>query len=151
MKTPVKIALTTALASTLGLGGLAIALESQDLDNVQTSQATEESEENDAEEKQEATQLQSLAKISAQQAIQAAEAAQGGTASTVELENENGNLVYEVLIGQTEVVVDAGNGKVLYTEQANQENDANEANLPRSSIQVPVSNSDRETNNAPKK
>jgi len=152
MQTPVKIALAAALVSTLGLSGLAIALESQDTNNVQTSQAREEGEENeqeesqedDAEEKQEATQLQSLAKISAQQAKQAAESAQGGTASKVELEDEDGNLVYQVVIGQTEVMVDAGNGKVLYTEQANQENEEDETNRPRSSIQVP--DRDRETN-----
>lgn len=157
MKNPGKIALTAVLVSTLGLGELAIARESQDTNNVQTSQAREEGQENeqeesqedDAEEKLESSQLQSLAKISAQQAKQAAETAQGGTASQVELEDEDGNLVYQVLIDRTEVMVDAGNGKVLYTEQANQENEDNEANRPRSSIQVP--DTDGETNDDSKK
>ncbi|OKH25946.1 peptidase [Hydrococcus rivularis NIES-593] len=158
MKTLVKIALTATLVSTLGtlgLSGLAIASESQDTNNVQTSQAREEGEQNeqeesqedDAEEKQEAARLQSLAKITAQQAKQAAETAQGGTASKVELEDEDGNLVYQVVIDQTEVMVDAGNGKVLYTEQANQENEEDETNRPRSSIQVP--DTDRKTNDDP--
>ncbi len=101
----------------------------------------------DAEEKQETAKLQPLAKITAQQAQQAAEANVNGKASRVKLENEDGNLVYAVVIGQQEVKVDAGNGKVLYTENDNQENDTNEASRPKSSIQVPHNNDgDRETN-----
>lgn len=102
----------------------------------------------DVEEHQEAAKLQPLAKITSQQAQQAAEAAQGGTASSVKLENEDGNLVYEVTISQTEVMVDAGNGKVLYTENVNQEeDDATEASRPRSSIQVPNTDAeDKEVN-----
>lgn len=95
----------------------------------------------DVEEQQEAARLQTLAKITPQQAQQAAQAAQGGTASRVKLDNEDGNLVYKVAIAQTEVAVDAGNGKVLYTENINQEdNDATEAKRPKSSIQVPHEN-----------
>lgn len=89
-------------------------------------------------EQQEASQLQSLAKITPQQAQQAALTAQGGIASRVTLDNENGNLVYKVIIGQKEVAVDAGNAKVLYIENVNQpDNAATEANRPKSSIQVP--------------
>lgn len=91
----------------------------------------------DAEEQQEAAKLQSLAKITLQQAQQAAESAVAGKASSVELENENGNLVYAVEIGKQEVKVDAGNGRVLYTENENQEDEKNEASRPKSSIQVP--------------
>jgi uncharacterized membrane protein YkoI len=102
-----------------------------------------------AEDQQESAKLQALAKVTPQQAQQAAEAAQGGQASGVKLENEDGNLVYAVEIGKQEVKVDAGNGKVLYTETANQENKATEANRPRSSIQVseaPGGDGDGETN-----
>ena len=53
------------------------------------------------------------------------------------MENEDGNLVYQVKIGQKEVIVDAGDGKVLYTEDVNQEDENNEASRPKSSIQVP--------------
>lgn len=99
------------------------------------------------EDQQEAAKLQGLAKTTPQQAKQAAEAAQGATASRITLDNDDGNLVYEVIIGQTEVVVDAGNGKVLYTENVNQEDEANEATRPRSSIQVPYTDAeDSETN-----
>jgi|UPI000584E1FF uncharacterized membrane protein YkoI len=100
-----------------------------------------------AEEQQETTQLQSLAKITPQQAQQAAQTALGGKASSVQLENEDGNLVYAVKIGQQEAKVDAGNGKVLYTENANQEGEKQEASRPKSSIQVSNNQAgDRETN-----
>ncbi len=81
--------------------------------------------------------LQSLAKITPQQAQQVAEAAVKGTASSVKLESENGGLVYAVVIGQKEVKVDAGNGRVLYTDTPG--NEQQEGNRPKSSIQVPQS------------
>ena len=105
----------------------------------------------DMKEQQESQKLQSLAKVTPQQAQQAAEASAKGTASSVKLENEDGNLVYAVAVsaprnsvgnGQNEVIVDAGNGKVLGTNTPNSEN--NEKAQPRSSIQVPQS--DGETN-----
>ena len=70
----------------------------------------------DVKEQQESAKLQSLAKITPQQAAQTAEAKQGGTASSVQLEQENGSVVYAVVIGKTEVTVDASNGQVLSTE-----------------------------------
>ncbi|MGQ9503213.1 MAG: PepSY domain-containing protein [Candidatus Oleimicrobiaceae bacterium] len=73
----------------------------------------------------EAAALQGMAIISADQAKAAAEAANpGATAVKVELDNENGTLVYSVeLSNGLDVKVDAGNGAVLHTEQA----DADEA------------------------
>lgn len=70
--------------------------------------------------------LQSQAKISAADAEKAALAANPGTTVVkTELDNENGFLVYSVeLSNGSEVKVDAGNGTVLYTEQAG--NDATE-------------------------
>jgi uncharacterized membrane protein YkoI len=70
----------------------------------------------DAQEQQGAAKLQQLAKITPQQATQAAEAKQGGKAGSVKLEKENGTLVYAVIVGKTEVIVDASNGRVLSTE-----------------------------------
>ena len=99
----------------------------------------------DANEQQESALLQSLAKITPQQA---AETARRGQESRVKLENENGNLVYAVEIGQQEVKVDAGNSKVLYTENASQEDEKSEAACPCSSIQVPGS-SDRPSSKVP--
>jgi uncharacterized membrane protein YkoI len=104
----------------------------------------------DQEEQQEDKKLQALAKITAEQAKQAAETSVGDKASSVKLENEDGNLVYAVEIGQKEVKVDAGNGKVLYTENANQESDENEASRPKSSIQVTENNNEGETNEGSK-
>ena len=66
----------------------------------------------------EAKQLASLAKISSDQAKSAAEKNAGGTASSVKLEEEHGNVVYAVTVGTKEVKVDAGNGNILHTETA---------------------------------
>lgn len=63
---------------------------------------------------QEAAQYQGMAKITPEQAKAAALAAVPGTVTSVQLGNENGFLVYDVTIGTQEVIVDAGNGKVLY-------------------------------------
>jgi uncharacterized membrane protein YkoI len=41
-----------------------------------------------------------------------------GTVASVKLENENGSLVYAVVIGQTEVKMDAGNGRIMRQEAA---------------------------------
>ncbi len=68
-------------------------------------------------EEAEAKALAPLAKISESEAKAAAEAAAGGTASETELGNENGALVFEVQVGDKEVKVDAGNGKVLRIEK----------------------------------
>ena len=116
MKNSTKIALAALLATVIGAGGTAAVVYAENL-----------------EEQQETENLQSLAKITLEQAKKAAEEALGGTASSVELEVEDGSLVYEVEIGQTEAVVDAGNGEVLYTESE----EANEASRPQGSIQVP--------------
>lgn len=94
----------------------------------------------DMKDQQESAKLQPLAKITPQQAQQSAEQVAGGKASSVKLENEDGNLVYAVVIGQQEVKVDAGNGKVLYTDREGSEQ--NESTRPRSSIQVTQSNGD---------
>lgn len=75
---------------------------------------------------QEEAQLQALAKITPQQASQAAQAAVPGTVTSVKLEDEDGSLVYAVVIGQTEVKVDAGNGRVLHQEAADNENGGSE-------------------------
>ena len=65
--------------------------------------------------------LDGLATITADQATAAAVSATGGTAGEVELENENGNVVYDVEItapdgAQLDVKVDAGNATVLAQE-----------------------------------
>jgi len=66
----------------------------------------------------EATALAGLATITPEQAKDAALAANpGATVIKVELDNENGALVYSVeLDNGADVKVDAGNGTVLYTD-----------------------------------
>ncbi len=67
-----------------------------------------------------ALRIAPLATITADVASKAALAAQAGTVQSVTLENENGNVVYSVIIAQGtqqyDVKVDAGNGKVLKTD-----------------------------------
>lgn len=91
----------------------------------------------DTEEQQEQAKLQPLTKITSSQAQKVAEATEGGKANEVKLENEDGNLVYSVIIGQKEIKIDAGNGRVLYAESDNQNDEKDATSRPKSSIQVP--------------
>ena len=91
----------------------------------EASEANEQNETTSPAEQAEAAQYQKLARITADQARSAALASVPGTATSVELENEDGNLVYGVTVkvagGEKDVKVDAGNGKVLQVEQDEQD------------------------------
>ena len=101
-------------------------------------------EENEADVAQASAQYQALAKITAAQAQQTAEAAQGSTATDIELTEEDGSLVYEVEFGNVDVLVDAGDGKILKTEtEGQEEDDATEMPI-QGSIQVPDSDGGNE-------
>ncbi|MDV6374885.1 PepSY domain-containing protein [Deinococcus arenicola] len=63
---------------------------------------------------QESAQYLKLAKITLDQARAAALVAVPGTVTRIQLDEEEGSLVYEVEIGNQEVIIDAGNGEVLY-------------------------------------
>ncbi|MBX3051016.1 MAG: PepSY domain-containing protein [Caldilineaceae bacterium] len=78
----------------------------------------------------EAAALQGQAKISQADAEAAAIAANpGATVVKSELDNENGSLVYSVeLSNGVEVIVDAGNGAILATEQDDDGSEVDEAN-----------------------
>jgi uncharacterized membrane protein YkoI len=67
--------------------------------------------------------LSTLAKIKADQAMTSAQSAFPGAAvKKVELDNENGCLVYSVFLSNgLDVKVDAGNGSVLFHEKAGKE------------------------------
>jgi hypothetical protein len=68
----------------------------------------------------ESAALQAVATVTEEQAKAAAAAAASGTASSVEISEEDGYVVYSVEVktsaGITDVTVDAGNGKVLLQE-----------------------------------
>ena len=156
MKNSLKTVLGIGLVAVIGAGGTAMVANAKGdamaapearIAQAADSEASEgpedeanegpENEENEADEAQEAAQYQSLAKITADQAKQTAEAAQSDTATDVELDEEDGSLVYEVEFANAEVLVDAGDGKILKTElEGEEENDATEAPI-RGSIQVP--------------
>lgn len=159
MKTLTKSTIVVTLLGIVGLAGVvsvvravqpqAIRANAKASANAPDYRISDRETNDDAEEQQESAKLRPLATISPQQAQQAAEADRGGRARSVKLENDDGNLVYAVVIGQQEVKVDAGNGRVLYTEALNGDDDKNEASRPRSSIQVPEppgGDSDGETN-----
>lgn len=67
-------------------------------------------------EEDEAAALAPLATITKEQAAAAAQAEVPGDVSKVELDNENGSLVYSVEIGNQDVKVDAGTGAVLHID-----------------------------------
>lgn len=164
MKTTTKFTLIVTLLGTIGVAGaahLVNASQSQTPTAIlfehhignQTSKIAKGETSDDANEnvqgQRESVKLRALAKVTSQQAQLAAETSQGGKSSHTKLENEDGNLVYAVVIGQKEVKVDAGNGRVLYTEILNQEDKKTETSHPRSSIQVseiPSGDGDGETN-----
>jgi uncharacterized membrane protein YkoI len=91
----------------------------------EADEAGEKGEATSPQEQAESARYQKLARITAAQASAAALANTPGTATSVELENEDGNLVYGVTVktaaGERDVKVDAGNGKVLHVEQDEQD------------------------------
>jgi uncharacterized membrane protein YkoI len=112
-----------AAVAALGLGGTGIAIAQSggggDAKARYTSSVTvaDSGTENEADD----AALAGLAKISPDQAKAAALAAVPGTAGKVELENEDGNVVFGVEVSSAggskmDVKVDAGNGKVLAQE-----------------------------------
>jgi uncharacterized membrane protein YkoI len=76
----------------------------------------------------EAAALQGMATISAEEAKAAAAGANAGaTPLTVELDNENGVLVYSVEMSNgLDVKVDAGNGQVVHIEQDDTDQEASD-------------------------
>jgi hypothetical protein len=92
-----------------------------------TGSVTAPQDQGGAKETDENAALAPLAKISAADATSAALAAVPGTAGTATLENENGNVVYSVIVttstGTVDVKVDAGNGKVLAQDAGGNETD----------------------------
>jgi uncharacterized membrane protein YkoI len=144
-----KTTLGILLVGTLGFGGFcAVALATPNnsnhfiiqgiKDDKEMDETSEDSGTPEIEATQENAQLQSLAKITATQAKEAALTVQNGQVHKLELKEEDGNLVYQVTIGTREVFVDAGNGKVLYTQGVNENLDeATEQARFHSSIQVP--------------
>lgn len=99
------------------LGSVEAATETDDDANDQVSYVSSITADSSGTENDEASQLADLATTSEADATNAALAAQSGTVTSVQLENEDGNVVYAVVIdtgtGVVEVKVDAGNASVL--------------------------------------
>lgn len=146
MKPSIKFILGTAILGTVTFGGIATLVSAQPRSIVAIVPERLITEKNDGEANddiEDAKKLQAFAKISAEQAQRTVESAEKIKASRVTLENDDGNLVYAVVIGQKEVKVDAGNGKILYTEALQNGEDNETETYPRSSIQVPEAEYDK--------
>jgi uncharacterized membrane protein YkoI len=106
--------------------------ESEENEGAEANEANESKEGRKGEEAEdkaegaESERLKSLARITPEQASAAALAQVPGTVKKVELENENGNVVYGVEIktadGESDVKVDAGDGRVLHVEKDGEDN-----------------------------
>jgi uncharacterized membrane protein YkoI len=106
--------------------------EAEGAESSEENEADESKESNKGEEAEdkaeggESERLKSLARITPEQASAAALAQVPGTVKKVELENEDGNVVYGVEIkttnGESDVKVDAGDGRVLHVEKDGEEN-----------------------------
>ncbi|NEQ50000.1 MAG: hypothetical protein F6K11_07695 [Leptolyngbya sp. SIO3F4] len=114
----------------VGIDGREIFVHATNGDIVLIENLRESDDPEDQEEIAEFLQLQSLATVPILDALNAGEELAGESAHTVALDNEDGSLVYEVVVGRKEIYVDAGNGEVLYTEEGSGTEKA-------SSIQVP--------------
>ncbi|MBT9317183.1 PepSY domain-containing protein [Leptothoe spongobia] len=84
----------------------------------------------DQEEIEEFLELQSLATVLILDALNTGEEFAGESAHTVELDNEDGSLVYEVVVGRQEIYVDAGTGEVLYVEEDGSAEQAGSIQVP---------------------
>jgi uncharacterized membrane protein YkoI len=143
MKTSLKL-MTIAAIGIVGLGGLASmsapSASARGIFAAHKQQASAEASDGDGEtdddvqSPEESARLQALATVTPQQAQQTAEQQMGKPADKVEIENDDGSLVYAVSFGQQDVKVDAGNGQILYTD--NQQDGDNEMTHPKSSIQL---------------
>lgn len=91
--------------------------------------------EDDQADREKPLQYQSLATVTLDQAKQTAEAAQSDTAISIDLDEEDGSLVYEVEFVDADVFVDAGNNEILGTELEG----GNTETPIQGSIQVPAS------------
>lgn len=124
----------------VGIGGKEVFVDAESGEIVKIENLYQKGDREDIKEIAEALKLQKLATIPIQEALQVAENFAGGQAHTVQIENEDGNLVYEVVIKLQEIYVDAGNGKLLYTETVGQVNKMDNSQ-PSSSIQAATEDS----------
>lgn len=122
----------------VGIDGHEIFVHAVNGEIIATDDLRETGDQEDIEEITEFLKLQSLATVSILDALRVGEELSGEPAHTIELENEDGSLVYEVVVGRQEIYVDAGNGQVLYTEGGAEETGKKQP----SSIQIPGEGND---------
>lgn len=130
-RTILKVTLGFLIVVLLGISTFlvtALATDNNPIDFISSIRVAEDSELSEAEE---SVQLAPLAKITEDEAkaiaLGAVDINTVGEVTDVEIENENGNVVYTVEFTkngiETDVKIDAGNGKVLLIEDDNNEAD----------------------------
>ena len=119
------------LGGTLVAGGLGTAVAFAQTGGAQSgsqaqSQAQEPAIQGSIPVAQGAAQYADMATVSLGDAVSAAQQAAGSSATptSAELGVENGFLIWEIMLGNQEVYVDAGNAQVLKTEQAEMEGES---------------------------
>jgi uncharacterized membrane protein YkoI len=127
----------------VGIAGQEVFVDAESGEIVLTENIQQKGDREDTEQLRKAIELQQLAPIPIQEALQAAESVAGKQVHSIDLENKNGNLVYEVVVELQEVFIDAGNGQVLSTETVGQADNEDAAQV-NSSIQVPSTHDDEE-------
>jgi uncharacterized membrane protein YkoI len=132
-KTTEKAILGVLVVLALGIGSVLVAAHNPFgfTSSIQTDDANEV---DDALESEESAKLAPLAKITSEEAVGIARGAvdqtQVGEMTDVELENEDGNVVYAVEFTkegfETDVKIDAGNGHILLIEDDSTELDSDD-------------------------
>lgn len=137
----------SVLAVPIALGaafGTASYVAAQSHPNQSVNQAdTQDNEKPDdsAQEAKESAALQAKAKVTSEQAKRIAENSAKGKAGSVELEDENGTVVYSVEVGSKEIKVDAATGNIVASD--NETNEAGETDGDKEGAETP----DTETKN----
>jgi uncharacterized membrane protein YkoI len=134
IRTIEKAILGVLLVLVLGIGSIlvtAVATNKNPMELISSIRVADSGDDSEVSEAEESAQLAPLAKITAEQAktiaISAVDTKIVGEVTDVQLENENGNVIYAVEFTkdniETDVKIDAGNGKVLLVENDNNEAD----------------------------
>jgi uncharacterized membrane protein YkoI len=104
----------------VGIDGQEVFVDAETGEIVLIDNLRQKGDREDIEEITKALELQRFAVVTIQAALQAGESFAGNQAHSVSIENEDGNIVYEVVVGLQKVFIDAGNGQVISTKAVGQ-------------------------------
>ncbi|MBD2093371.1 PepSY domain-containing protein [Microcoleus sp. FACHB-1515] len=117
MQKVTKVILAVSAAGTLAAFGVGQFVSAQSPSPVTEAIEQDDQDETDEDEDEDdATELQRLATVTLLQAVQTAEQSANAPAFSAELERENNQVIYAVMVGEQEFLIDASNGQVIATE-----------------------------------